>query len=427
MLTATLSIGLLTGCGENYSNNNNGTTQNQTVNKTDNTNPINEILNSAEDTSEKSFIYTNNGKLYYGSGGESFLLNDDNTVNVPIVNFTPNEKSGTDPGDRGFDIGSPDKCAIDGDKVYTPYKCRRDQIDVYSINGDSITANVLMNADILEKCLGENYYLIVSGMTDLYADGDYVYFRYDPERETFYLTQKENYHLGRFKKDGSSIELLDEIASDITIKDGWVYYYDNGYTYNEKATTDKKYSFDLSHAGIYKMKTDRSEKQLLLGNFKSYDEESNSKYYLCDGITIYNNYIYFQNFTDEGGSKVYRMNLDGSDLKAVTKEGTYKYTISGDTLYYSTGKRGENQSDPRSFIKVSLNDMNEETLFNITPAYFRFNVYNGYIYFNDSGYGYYYFNQIEQNSETKPNCCGQRYNISENKMENLYGDRKSVV
>lgn len=417
MLTVTLSIGLLTGCSGNPSINTNGTTQSQS-NGTDIQNQTNNILNGSENTSQKSCIYTNNGKVYYFPKN-TFLLNDDNTVSIPTVNFISDKKSGTDSKNREFYIGNPDKCAIDGNKIYNQYKDDGTHIYVYSINGDNITEKVLMDSDILENCLGEYYYLIVQRMTDLYADSDYVYFKYDPERETFYETQKENYRLGRFKKDGSSIEILDEIASDIAIKDGWIYYYDNGYTYNEKATTNKKYSFDLSRAGIYKMKTDGSEKQLLLGNFKNYDEEKNSKYYLCDGITIYNNYIYFQNFTDEGESKVYRMNLDGSDLKAITKEGSYNYTVSGDTLYYSTGKRGENQTDPRSFIKVSLNDGNEEKLFNVFSSYLIFTVYDGYIYFNNV-YDYYH-SDIEQGSNTKPHCSGQRYNIIENKIENLYG------
>ena len=75
----------------------------------------------------------------------------------------------------------------------------------------------------------------------------------------FYTAHKAlNHRLIRASKDGKKIEFVggeDVRAVDFVVNDGWIYYADNGYV-----CEGNLFSFDYSRVGIYKMKTDGSEK-----------------------------------------------------------------------------------------------------------------------------------------------------------------------
>lgn len=408
ILVSVTTVGLLTGCSGDSQVPDSSQSAGQTV--------INKETDKLlkQYTSEKNLLQVINGKPYYFSGHYMFLLNDNGTVTVPTITWTSEEE----PEARPYAATDIHECAFDGNNIYQQYKsdCENIYMDDFS-DTSNFTKNILINEKWLEIFLGEKYQCILSGMTDFQADGDYIYFRYEAPRENFHKTLNENYRLGRFKKDGSSIELLNDIANDFIVKDGWIYFYDNGYTYDK---SNNKSDLDLSRAGIYKMKTDGSEKTLLLGELRS-DYMDYAIYRICDNLKIYGDLIYFQKFDENDDSKVYCMSLDGSNLKAVTKESAFNYTVSGDMLFYSTGKRLVSQIDPRSLKKVFLNDGSEEEMFKISGSYYlEFTVYNNYLYFNDGGTRMY-AKCIKLGSDEKPSCCGQRYNLLENKMENIYG------
>ncbi len=438
MLTATMSVGILAGCktGSGGSTGDQGTVQSGNSN-------VPTVSESTSDTfsSENDMVLKADGKEYFGD----VTMNSDGTLtrtSFKAVNSTDELEIGTD-GTGYYNYVGTEGAVEDGKVYYCRYKDLYDGICVFDFsNSTEITRTILMNREEIRSSLpGEAYSdamdVILESAEHLQVDGDYVYFNYVPSAE--YCFDKNfkqyNYRLGRFKKDGSSVELLgNEVCYDYVIKNGWIYYFDNGLDFS----TEKDYQSDQSRIGIYKMKIDGSEKQKLLDGFQYYENPLDK---MVADMKIYGDYLYFEDLTEKGGSKVYRMKTDGSDVTMMTKSGVYNYVVSGDNLYFSKGERKWSATTlDFALYTVPLSGGEEEEVFKaIEVNTVDFGVDGDYIYLYGEPYQVKKIgekvNETSGNTDSSESeepeesneygsfdgLCGRRYSLKENKMENLNG------
>ncbi len=244
------------------------------------------------------------------------------------------------------------------------------------------------------------------------ADEDYIYFSYQPPLEYFISELEDAYKLGRISKDGKDIYLYDEVASSYAVKDGWIYYYDNGYVYDE---SQNRYGYNENNIGIYKMKVDGSSKQTLNDDFTEDDNEATDAIRCCDKLRIYGDNLYYLDYSVSGKSRVCRMDLDGNQLEYLSENGAFNYAVDAENnyLYYSSGELGNAQIDKRTLYQVNLNTGEEESLMKLSYGNIDFSVYNNTLYFFDYSFA-------PGNNEAHK-VSGMRYDIQNKKLQNLMG------
>ena len=244
------------------------------------------------------------------------------------------------------------------------------------------------------------------------ADGDYIYFSYQPTPEYFQTELENAYKLGRISKDGKDIYLYDEIASSYAVKDGWIYYYNNGYVYNNNS---KSYSYKSENAGLYKMKVDGSGKRTLKNGFVESSKETTDAIRCCDKLKIYGDYLYYLDYSESGKSRVCKMNFDGKQVEYISANGAFNYAVNTENniLYYSTGELGLAQLDKRTLYQLNMTAGEEKSLLKLSYGNIDFSVYNNKLYFFD-------YNFTLGNNDTH-RVSGMRYDIQNEKLQNLMG------
>ena len=277
----------------------------------------------------------------------------------------------------------------DGNTFYGPNADSKIWYKFTLESGDSCESETWFDEDALSKSILKfenngktNYASDIRGFT---VDGDWVYARVLGD-SVFYTAHKAlNHRLIRASKDGKKIEFVggeDVRAVDFVVNDGWIYYADNGYV-----CEGNLFSFDYSRVGIYKMKTDGSEKTRI---FDKFDEMDRDKYYKSGNaffLTIYNGKLYFCDLSDNS-SRIASINLDGSDYRQLSSEGAKLFTIDADNneIYYQVGNALEHSPDPTEMKKMKADGSSEQRFSDrlFTDYTFNFKVYDGYLYFQSS-------------------------------------------
>lgn len=382
--------------------------------------------NPNSNTTEKPAVIKNSYGEYYVGGDITFMLNSDSSV-TPVNSIL---SSGEDEEDHTYiDF---ERSVYDGKSFFIQDRGMLNELYKYTFTDkDTLEKVVWIDEQTLKSSVvvaGKNSSSVntryTGNMQYWQLDGEYIYFVYIPAVEYFPEEQDIAYRLGRMAKDGSSIEFIgNEIASTYAVKDGWIYYYDNGYTYNEDSL---RYSMDFDRAGIYKMKCDGSQKQLLLNNFETAENDTRSSRDLayCNKMNIVGDYIYFIDCSKNGNCRVSRMKTDGSGLEYVSEKGAYSYTVDleNNKLYYSTGQFGYLQLEARTIYEVSMAEKTEVELFKCgSIGRPEFVYYDEYLYFTNNSY----FRGL--GSKDKPGVCGMRYALNSNTMETLYGYKEDIV
>lgn len=282
--------------------------------------------------------------------------------------------------------------------------------------------------------------LILESLRQLRDGNDgFIYFSLGSDRFDWDETLSINNRFGRFAKDGSKIEIIPDmyVAAktlgdfNYDIKDGMIYYFDNGYSY-----TDGKVSYDIERAGIYKAGTDGTGKQKLF-DIRYTNEEDTSlateqNENMVTNVHVIGDYLYFSNATKEGMGCLYRMPISGGTPEKVTEKScmNYFYDAEENELYYRTGSLFTfvERSD---MIEKNLSSGEEKVLFATgykTALGEQFEKYGEYIYFhsNDS-YIYTLYRERNMDGEVydKVNYdasrpCGKRFNIKNSMMEYLF-------
>lgn len=322
---------------------------------------------------------------------------------------------------------SAEKSAYDGKYIYAQNGDDLSQLYKFELNSDGTASKTVWVDEATLKNSGvvagkkENNNRYTGTMKCFQADGEYIYFLCLPSIE-YYMTERDiNYRMGRIKKDGTSIEFIgDTRASSFAVRDGWIYFFDNGYNdisinpigESESVSNTR---IDYARAGIYKMKTDGSQKQLLVGGFtQNKDYVVND---LCNNLTIAGDYIYYLDCSENGKSRVARIKTDGSDRTYITQGSACSYTLDTDNnkLYYISGEYEKPSLEKRNVYEVGIADKTEIELFKVISNEIEFRYSDGYLYFMNTG------NYNIGDSSKSALTCGKRYNLAERKTEDLKG------
>ncbi|MBQ8134194.1 MAG: sigma-70 family RNA polymerase sigma factor [Clostridia bacterium] len=418
-------------------------------------------------TSQDSIVTEYNGHLLYNTGYGGIM---DITEDAPSpLMVTYNKTSLVSPKTKiDTKLISQHSFFLNQDEVYTLSNnpgttqttaiFKTDMSDTSRITSERILdfSDILNVNKIKNKENYRDYFssLKVLQPANLQSDGEYFYFYPEPLQnvsanykinslssiynEFSDPTDEENLHeefyymLARLKKDGSQVEVLDNIITDgYALKNGYIYYYDNGYTPVISSTAVLPY-YDPTRSGIYKIKADGSgEKTLLyaLPDNKGMDDSDKIIY----NLSIYGNRIYYIDISRSGKGLLYSMKTDGTDHKAVSTRPAYNYTVNGDTLYYTDANRYEEpQNNSYHFIQVLLSSGKEQQLFsfNQTAIDLKFERYNDYIYFsdNDSKHEHYFFvgmvdvtesSEYDIDTSDTVGTCGNRYDLKNKTMERI--------
>lgn len=284
-----------------------------------------------------------------------------------------------------------------GDTIYTSYINQNDAfaegIYKYTFTDDPCLLNeeVWIDNDTLndsEISLNSGYF---NNLIDLKTDGKYIYCINYPTAVDYILSYKNEKNdtyqkLCRIELKTNKIEVLEDVvATSYTIDNGWIYYYDNGYT-NEFAPDD----IDKDRRGIYKAKTDGTQVEKLYSI-----KDSDKDYGYCSQIEVHNGKIYFIDNTDTEKYKLSCISMDGSDYEEISEKTCFGYTYDekDKTFYYV-----HNEEESRSIRKIN-SDFEEEKMDGSFSIGFNLYYNEGKLYFSDNGYFSYNVFSDDQNEK----------------------------
>ena len=212
---------------------------------------------------------------------------------------------------------------------------------------------------------------------DLKTDGQYLYFIIKPSMDYMSAVSKDSlYKIGKMSFDGKEVDWYDVVASSYTINDGYIYYFNNGYT-----PDGDSYSFNFEKSGLYKMKIDGSGKELMYNDFETESDTKNQLYfYNLKDMKVYGDYLYFANYSSQGENKVCRIKKDGSNLETVSKNSAYSLSLDTENnkLYY-VGRSDTTGLANRKCYEISLDTFDETELFEISINEPDIYYYNNYL------------------------------------------------
>lgn len=249
---------------------------------------------------------------------------------------------------------------------------------------------------------------------DLKTDGQYLYFIIKPSMDYMSAVSKDSlYKIGKMSFDGKEVDWYDVVASSYTIDDGYIYYFNNGYT-----PDGGSYSFNFENSGLYKMKLDGSGKELMYNDFEPESDTKNQLYfYDLKDMKVYGDYLYFANYSSKGENKVCRIKKDGSDFETVSKNSAYSlsFDTENNKLYYKG--RGDNTGlAKRKCYEILLDTFDETELFEIGINEPDVYYYNNYLYLNYADTAL-----AADISSVSSVMIGERYDTVNKKLELLYG------
>lgn len=249
---------------------------------------------------------------------------------------------------------------------------------------------------------------------DLKTDGQYLYFIIKPSMDYMNAVSKDSlYKIGKMSFDGKEVDWYDVVASSYTIDDGYIYYFNNGYT-----PDGGSYSFNFENSGLYKMKLDGSGKELMYNDFELESDTKNQLYfYDLKDMKVYGDYLYFANYSSKGENKVCRIKKDGSDFETVSKNSAYSlsFDTENNKLYYIG--RGDNTGlAKRKCYEILLDTFDETELFEIGINEPDVYYYNNYLYLNYADTAL-----AADISSVSSVMIGERYDTVNKKLELLYG------
>ena len=245
---------------------------------------------------------------------------------------------------------------------------------------------------------------------DLKTDGQYLYFIIKPSMDYMSAVSKDSlYKIGKMSFDGKEVDWYDVVASSYTIDDGYIYYFNNGYT-----SDGDSYSFNFENSGLYKMKLDGSGKELMYNDFETESDTKNQLYfYNLNDMKVYGD-LYFANYSSQGENKVCRIKRDGSDFETVSKNSAYSlsFDTENNKLYY-VGRSDTTGLAKRKCYEISLDTFDETELFEISINEPDVYYYNNYLYLN--------YADTALAADISSVMIGERYDTVNQKLELLYG------
>lgn len=360
---------------------------------------------SSEDNNQyKSTVFENKFGVYYFTDIGVVKLNEDNSL-------TPVEyKYKSDNGEEKTDKINSTLYSYWDNSIHDYYTNKK---YTFKDNTTQVEEEKWIDESILNNSETFNGKEFHNNMRYFTPYEDYVYFLNIPSSDYYQSDKSVAYKLGKIKKDGSSIELFDNItASAFTVSGGWIYYFDNGFS----CKSDNSEDIDRKRIGLYKMKLDGSNKTILLSDFNTNGIWEDKRTDYCQSIEVNNGYVYFIDHSGRGKSKISRINTDGTGYEQISKNGAYRYAFSGNEIYYTFAESGDSNSYSRTLYHISLNENKETEICDFKGRFANafFSVYNDYIYLYP-GNGF--------NGST----AGGRYNIITSTFQRFHFEYKSYT
>ncbi len=314
------------------------------------------------------------GKLIIGNGYGFYQDKDENLEPVLYENEEGDEKL------MNFYC---DRFVMAGDTVYSQAPGQLSELWMYSEFDDGVMEH--------ETIIDEDTFLEEQTKINWFDNwtliDDKIYFSCVVQLDMKEYHRERDYKIGYMSIEDEEIELFDDIcASDMVIDGDWIYYYDCDYEVDSDGTTNV--DSDSFEGEICRMKLDGSDSESLMDGFE-FDSEDND-YYYGTGVgemQVVGNYLYFIDGSDEGESRVCRLNLKNGDSDYVTENGAYSYAISedGKTLYYSEGRYNMIENGTRDVYETDLKSGDEDKLFETSTKHVFANGYlvveDGCLYF----------------------------------------------
>ena len=397
------------------------------------------LFNDIYDTQQKA-IFEMDGQKYYVGGAVFKMVDDDKMELVELGNSanksedSESSKAKSKPTPMCLDLGW--RNVISGNAAYGPYQdmseiFRWDLSDMsnvkrevlYDTKMDQMIKKEYENNAI--QYSDEDEYTLSRLLCNLKDSSDgYVYFMCIPDtvKNLSSYDSLFSYRLGRFAKDGSNIELIEDIHTcAYSLKDDYIYYYENGFN---KDDPEKP----LDDTGIYMVKTDGSGRKKLC-DIKIPSEDL--RYETISTMNIIGNDLYFIYKTSEDSSPLYKLPLGGGTPEKVTEKSCSFYYIDmpSSVLYYEEGVLGQSTPGGVTVYSQSLQGGDETKLISNVIGRsgdvrydYTFCVDGDYLYFgnDNASYGYQYVEGKIDESEALHQPIGARYNLKTGKVYNLY-------
>ena len=331
---------------------NNNEYNSQTNNTSNDTN--NNTSNENKVYSNPTSVFSINGMLYYFTGSDVLRLEDENKVTfVPVPEYFKGSYVG-EGATMGF-VGDNRAFCIGDNKIYENWIYDIRSYDVNDVS--NVKRKTIINEESFRALLKQSSRVknnddfdFPPGMTHAHYYNNRIYCCLTPLYDDKLSNYPDLYYkLVSFNNDGSDFKIYDNInCTDYCIKDGWIYYYDNGYYYDPNQSFDYK-SFNKQNAGLYKARTDGTEIQLITKNFQHTQRYNDS----CSNLRIFGDYLYFIVNTHNVNNRLCRTRLDGSGtIQEISRNKAYHYDIVDEnTIYY------DNQG---KLYKISLNNQRED-------------------------------------------------------------------
>ncbi len=391
-------------------------------------------------STQKTIIFNAGGQKIYNSGAALYAIKDNNTFE--FVETAVEEESGkTYEGMLPSYVFASPQQVITGTDAYFFDKdsgtfAHLDLSDTKNAKKETvytaekalpvIKAAIQKNTELDDEQIQNVAYCLFSTVSSPIVDGGdgFVYGTFTPGPEYYEISKPIAYQIYRIAKDGSKFEFIEDdsySASSIAIKDGYIYYYDGGFAYDKEkhdATTD------MSRVGIFKMKTDGSEKKELVKTALTSESDGNPVEAMkCSGrLDIVGDELYY--ILSQG--QLYKVGLEGGNSTQVTKKDCNNYYIDAASgmLYYSQGKLQKNEPNGYPVVAAPLAGGDEKALFittNTSSVPGMWTVDGDYLYLsNIDGYSALLLKDKNHESEFSPSACGRRWNLKEGYMEILY-------
>ncbi len=322
------------------------------------------------------------GKLIIGNGYGFYQDEDENLE--PI--FYEDEE-----GDEKFMYFPRDRFVMAGDTIYAQAPGNLSELWMYS----EFDNGVMEYEKIIDEAEFRDKEIYISFLDNWTLIDDKIYFLCIKDLEYKASHPNNDYSIGYMSIEDEEIELFDDIcASDMVIDGDWIYYYDCDYEVDSDGATN--IDSDSFEGEICRMKLDGSDSEVLMDGFEFSLEDNH--YYYGAGVgemQVVGNYLYFIDGSDEGESRVCRLNLKNGDSEYVTENGAYSYALSEDakTLYYSEGGYNMIENGSRDVYETDLKSGDEDKLFETSSKHVFANgclvVEDGCLYF-DVKYAYSY-------------------------------------
>lgn len=120
------------------------------------------------------------------------------------------------------------------------------------------------------------------------------------------------------------------------------------------------YINESDYSGIYRMKSDGSDAQIVL-------DQS------VGNLIIYGNWMYFLNHNEN--QRIFKAKVDGSELTSISEtEGIFSFSLEGEWLVYASGQG-------QTMVKVKLDGSEEQVITSYSSTFLT--THNGWIYYGD--------------------------------------------